>query len=57
MQYTKVKLESHSPGCILKKEIHADMYGDPEEEGIPATFQILNFIGWKPDPTQVLFFH
>lgn len=24
-----------------------------QEEGIPATFQIINFIGWKPDASQV----
>ena len=24
-----------------------------KEEGIPATFQIINFIGWKPDASQV----
>ncbi|XP_060068424.1 arginine-hydroxylase NDUFAF5, mitochondrial-like [Ylistrum balloti] len=30
--------------------IYKDMYGD--EEGVPATFQVLNFIGWKPDPSQ-----
>lgn len=27
------------------------MYG-PEEEGIPATYQILFFIAWKPDESQ-----
>lgn len=28
------------------------MYSEPDKKGIPATFQILNFIGWKPDPSQ-----
>lgn len=33
------------------------MYGDKENNTIPATFQVINFIGWKPDPKQVCFFH
>lgn len=34
------------------------MYGNKDSEGIPATYQILYFIGWKPDESQVraLFF-
>lgn len=28
-----------------------DMYGK-DDDSIPATFQILNFIGWKPDKSQ-----
>ncbi|CAD5121242.1 DgyrCDS9775 [Dimorphilus gyrociliatus] len=31
--------------------IYKDMYGN-EDGSIPATFQILNFIGWKPDKSQ-----
>ena len=31
----------------------SEMYGNDDEEGIPATFQIIYFIGWKPDPSQV----
>jgi NADH dehydrogenase [ubiquinone] 1 alpha subcomplex assembly factor 5 len=27
------------------------MYGD-EKGDIPATFQVVYFIGWKPDPSQ-----
>ena len=27
------------------------MYGN--EEGVPATYRVLYFIGWKPDPSQV----
>lgn len=34
--------------CILV----AEMYG--KSEGIPATFQIIYMIGWKPDPKQVV---
>jgi hypothetical protein len=32
-----------------------DMYSIPDQEGVPATFQVLNFIAWKPDPSQVTF--
>lgn len=30
--------------------IYKEMYG--EDEHIPATFQVIYFIGWKPDPSQ-----
>ena len=30
-----------------------DMYGN-EDGSIPATFEILNLIGWKPHTSQVL---
>ncbi|XP_047513236.1 arginine-hydroxylase NDUFAF5, mitochondrial [Pieris napi] len=36
--------------------IYEEMYGKdfPEKDsrGVPATYQIINFVGWKPDPTQ-----
>ncbi|XP_028160140.1 arginine-hydroxylase NDUFAF5, mitochondrial [Ostrinia furnacalis] len=36
--------------------IYEEMYGKeiPERKtrGVPATFQIINFLGWKPDPSQ-----
>ncbi|KAJ0182991.1 hypothetical protein K1T71_000967 [Dendrolimus kikuchii] len=36
--------------------IYDEMYGKdfPERNsrGVPATFQIINFLGWKPDPSQ-----
>lgn len=25
---------------------------DRGTRGVPATFQIINFLGWKPDPSQ-----
>jgi len=31
--------------------IYSAMYGN-EDGSVPATFQVLNFIGWKPDPSQ-----
>ena len=33
--------------------IYKEMYGNEEEGGVPATFQLLYFIGWKPHPSQV----
>ena len=32
-------------------EIYKERYGN-EDGSIPATFCILSFIGWKPDPSQ-----
>ncbi|XP_075988666.1 arginine-hydroxylase NDUFAF5, mitochondrial [Anticarsia gemmatalis] len=36
--------------------IYDDMYGkdmpDRGMRGVPATYQIINFLGWKPDPSQ-----
>lgn len=29
-----------------------DMYGN-EDGSVPATFQLLYFIGWKPDPSHL----
>ena len=34
---------------------YQDMYGTAES--IPATFQLLYFIGWKPHPSQVSHAH
>jgi len=33
--------------------VSSEMYAHKDKEGVPATFQILSFIGWKPDPSQV----
>jgi len=30
--------------------IYQEMYGD--DKGVPATFQVIYFLGWKPDPSQ-----
>ncbi|GAB1606615.1 arginine-hydroxylase NDUFAF5, mitochondrial-like [Argonauta hians] len=40
----------HRDSILAAASIYKEMYGD--DNGIPATFQILNFIGWKPDPSQ-----
>ena len=38
--------------CYLFCFVHAEMYSN-DDGTIPATFNILYMIGWKPDPTQV----
>jgi len=35
-------------------QVYKEMYGSDDEEGVPATFQLLYFIGWKPHPSQVV---
>ncbi|VDH97988.1 NADH dehydrogenase [ubiquinone] 1 alpha subcomplex assembly factor 5 [Mytilus galloprovincialis] len=40
----------HRNTIELANEKYKEMFG--KEGGIPATFQIINFIGWKPDPSQ-----
>ncbi len=37
--------------------LYQEMYGREGEEGVPATFQILYFIGWKPHESQVQYTH
>ncbi|CAG7818452.1 unnamed protein product, partial [Allacma fusca] len=32
--------------------VYKEMYGDQENNTIPATFQIIYMIAWKPDPSQ-----
>lgn len=38
---------------VIKRaeEIYRERYGNPDGS-IPATFCILSFVGWKPDPSQ-----
>ena len=31
--------------------IFSERFGN--EDGVPATYQVIYFIGWKPDPSQV----
>ncbi|XP_038219929.1 arginine-hydroxylase NDUFAF5, mitochondrial-like [Zerene cesonia] len=38
--------------AALYDEMYAKEVPDKTSRGVPATFQILNFVGWKPDPTQ-----
>ncbi|GFO34578.1 NADP dehydrogenase [ubiquinone] 1 alpha subcomplex assembly factor 5-like [Plakobranchus ocellatus] len=40
----------HRDTMIAAGAIYKEMYGN--DKGIPATFQVINFIGWKPDPSQ-----
>lgn len=43
---------AHLPrdNLLAAASIYKELYGD--EKGIPATFQIIYFLGWKPDPSQ-----
>lgn len=40
----------HRNTIKLAETKYKEMYGN--DKGIPATFQMMNFIGWKPDPSQ-----
>ncbi|XP_076030641.1 arginine-hydroxylase NDUFAF5, mitochondrial [Oratosquilla oratoria] len=44
------KLHIHRDTLLAASAIYQEMYG--QEEGVPATFQIIYMIGWKPDPAQ-----
>ncbi|RUS88160.1 hypothetical protein EGW08_004057 [Elysia chlorotica] len=44
------KPQLHRDTMIAAASIYQAMYGN--ENGVPATFQVINFIGWKPDPSQ-----
>lgn len=41
---------------ISAQSIYKEMYGN-EDSSVPATYQILYFIAWKPDESQVNFFN
>ncbi|ORX99931.1 S-adenosyl-L-methionine-dependent methyltransferase [Basidiobolus meristosporus CBS 931.73] len=41
----------HRDTLLASHAIYKELYGNPDGT-IPATFQILYMIGWKPDPTQ-----
>lgn len=45
----------HRDSMLAAASIYKEMYGNNDkdgESGVPATFQILYFIGWKPDSSQ-----
>ncbi|GFR67906.1 arginine-hydroxylase NDUFAF5, mitochondrial [Elysia marginata] len=44
------KPQLHRDTMIAAASIYKEMYGN--EDGVPATFQVINFIGWKPDVNQ-----
>jgi len=44
------KAQLHRDTLLAAAAIYQEMYGN--EGGVPATFNVVNFIGWKPDPTQ-----
>ncbi|ALC41936.1 CG8067 [Drosophila busckii] len=37
---------------LAASAIYNELYAKPNEQGIPATFQIIYFVGWKPGPNQ-----
>ncbi|XP_059163683.1 arginine-hydroxylase NDUFAF5, mitochondrial-like [Physella acuta] len=44
------KPQLHRDTMLAAASIYKEMYGN--DKGIPATFQVINFIAWKPDPSQ-----
>lgn len=40
----------HRDTITAAAAIYKEMYGN--DKGVPATYQMINFIGWKPDPSQ-----
>ncbi|KAL3253100.1 hypothetical protein MRX96_054672 [Rhipicephalus microplus] len=45
------KSHLHRDTMVAAAAIYQELYGN-EDGSIPATFHILSFIGWKPDPSQ-----
>ncbi|XP_033253013.1 arginine-hydroxylase NDUFAF5, mitochondrial-like [Drosophila miranda] len=37
---------------LAASAIYQELYAKPNESGVPATFQIIYFVGWKPGPNQ-----
>ncbi|EDV37971.1 uncharacterized protein Dana_GF13724 [Drosophila ananassae] len=37
---------------LAASAIYQELYAKPNENGVPATFQIIYFVGWKPGPNQ-----
>ncbi|XP_030369086.1 arginine-hydroxylase NDUFAF5, mitochondrial [Scaptodrosophila lebanonensis] len=37
---------------LAASAIYQELYAKPNEKGVPATFQIIYFVGWKPGPNQ-----
>jgi NADH dehydrogenase [ubiquinone] 1 alpha subcomplex assembly factor 5 len=42
----------HRDTLLAASAIYKEVYGNKEEGSIPATFQVIYMIGWKPDPSQ-----
>jgi len=45
------KSHLHRETMLAAAAIYKEMYTN-ESGGVPATFNVVNFIGWKPDPSQ-----
>lgn len=41
----------HRDTMVAAAAVYKEMYGR-DQKGVPATFNVVNFIAWKPDPTQ-----
>lgn len=37
---------------LAASAIYKELYAKPKEDGVPATFQIIYLVGWKPGPNQ-----
>ncbi|CAG5132522.1 unnamed protein product, partial [Candidula unifasciata] len=44
------KTHLHRDTMVAAAAVYQEMFGN--EKGVPATYQVINFIGWKPDPSQ-----
>jgi NADH dehydrogenase [ubiquinone] 1 alpha subcomplex assembly factor 5 len=42
----------HRDTLLAASAIYKEVYGNKEEDSIPATFQVIYMIGWKPDASQ-----
>lgn len=49
------KLRLNKDTVLAAASIYKELYGKIKEDGIPyipATFQVIYLLGWKPDPSQ-----
>ena len=49
------KLRLNKNTVLAAAAIYKELYGKMKEDGtpyVPATFQIIYLLGWKPDPSQ-----
>ena len=42
----------HRDTLLAASAIYKEVYGNKKEDSIPATFQVIYMIGWKPDASQ-----
>lgn len=49
------KLRLNKDTVLAAASIYKELYGKIKEDGtpyVPATFQVIYLLGWKPDPSQ-----